>query len=62
MISRPKTDSSNRLIPLPGFLLEFLKNFRQESESYLITGTKFYLEPRMCLEKYKKILKKAGLE
>ena len=62
LISRPKTDSSNRLIPLPGFLLEFLKNFRQESESYLITGTKFYLEPRMCLEKYKKILKKAGLE
>ena len=62
LISRPKTDSSNRLIPLPGFLLEFLRNFRQESELYLITGTKFYLEPRMCLEKYKKILKKAGLE
>lgn len=62
LISRPKTDSSNRLIPLPGFLLEFLRNFRQESESYLLTGTKFYLEPRMCLEKYKKILEKAGLE
>lgn len=62
LISRPKTDSSNRLIPLPGFLLEFLRNFRQGSEVYLITGTKFYLEPRMCLEKYKKILKKAGLE
>ena len=62
LVSRPKTDSSNRLIPLPGFLLEFLRNFRQGSEVYLITGTKFYLEPRMCLEKYKKILKKAGLE
>lgn len=62
LISRPKTDSSNRLIPLPGFLLEFLRNFRQESELYLITGTKFYLEPRMCLEKYKKILETAGLE
>lgn len=62
LISRPKTDSSNRLIPLPGFLLEFLRNFRQGSEVYLITGTKFYLESRMCLEKYKKILKKAGLE
>lgn len=62
LISRPKTDSSNRLIPLPGFLLEFLGNFRQESDLYLITGTRFYLEPRMCLEKYKKILKKAGLE
>lgn len=58
LISRPKTDSSNRLIPLPGFLLEFLRNFRQGSEVYLITGTKFYLEPRMCLEKYKKNIEK----
>ena len=58
LISRPKTDSSNRVIPLPGFILEYLKNFRQESESYLLTGTKFYLEPRMCLEKYKKYWKK----
>ena len=62
LIGHPKTDSSKRLIPMPAFILEFLGNFRQGSEIYLITGTKFYMEPRMCLEKYKKILKKAGLD
>ena len=62
LIGRPKTDSSKRLIPMPAFILEFLGNFRQGSEIYLITGTKFYMEPRICLEKYKKILKKAGLD
>lgn len=62
LISRPKTESSNRMVPLPSFIADFLIRFRQDPEDYLITGTEKYMEPRTCLCKYKKILKEAGLE
>lgn len=62
LISRPKTESSNRVIPLPSFIADFLIELRQNSEDFLITGTEKYMEPRTYLCKYKKILKKAGLD
>lgn len=62
LIDRPKTEQSNRIIPLPDFVLNFIKNYQMDSDAYLLTGTKMYLEPRICLEKYKKVLAKAGLQ
>lgn len=62
LISRPKTESSNRFVPLPSFLLDLLKQFRCSRETYLITGRKTYMEPRIYLEKYKLILARAGLD
>lgn len=61
LISQPKTESSNRFVPLPAFLMEFLDGYRLENEIFLITGTKFYMEPRIYLDKYKSILKDAGV-
>lgn len=61
LITRPKTENSHRLIPLPSFLIEILDASRQSTEIFLITGTKGYMEPRIYLEKYKKMLKQAGL-
>ena len=61
LIDHPKTESSNRIIPLPSFIIDLLREHRQNDESYLLTGTFMYLEPRTCREKYKKILEKAGL-
>lgn len=61
LISKPKTESSNRFVPLPSFLLDLLKQFRCGREKYLITGRKTYMEPRIYLEKYKQILKQARL-
>lgn len=61
LIERPKTENSNRIIPVPTFILDFLKKYRQKQEAYLLTGTNAYLEPRICLNKYKNVLKKAGL-
>ena len=57
LIGEPKTESSNRLIPLSSFLTQYQK----EDGDYILTGTPDYLEPRICLEKYKKILHRAGL-
>lgn len=62
LISHPKTESSNRFVPLPTFIVELLEKYRQESDTFFVTGTKFYMEPRIYLDKYKRILKKAGLE
>lgn len=62
IISHPKTESSIRFVPLPSFLMKFLEKYRQEKEVFLITGTTSYMEPRLYLNKYKRILKKAGLE
>ena len=62
LISSPKTESSNRLVPVPSFIMDFLIKFRRDTEVFLITGTRSYMEPRMCLTKYKQILKAAGLD
>lgn len=61
LINRPKTESSNRFVPLPAFILEVLEKYRQKTDAFLITGTKYPMEPRVYLNKYKQILKKAGL-
>ena len=62
LISSPKTQSSNRLIPMPSFVMKVLSQIKQEADIFLITGTISYMEPRTYLEKYKQILKKAGLK
>ncbi len=62
LLAEPKTENSTRIIPLPGFITEYLKNFKQCPDIYVITGTAFWMEPRTCLDRYKQILKKAGID
>lgn len=62
LISHPKTESSSRFVPLPSFITGLLDECRRETDMFLITGTRCPMEPRVYLDKYKKILKKAGLE
>lgn len=62
VIDRPKTDSSVRQIPIPDFLLPYLFPCRGTPDSYLLTGTPHYMEPRNYYQRYKKILKKCGME
>ena len=59
LISHPKTENSNRFVPLPSFIAEFLEEHRREADAFLITGTKCPMEPRVYLNKYKKLLKKS---
>ena len=61
VIDRPKTETSIRSIPLQGFLVSLLRKYQKERECFLITGNRRYLEPRIFLNKYKKLLKKAAV-
>lgn len=62
IVESPKTDTSERCIPLPDFLLEYLRQYCGEQETYLLTGTKRFMEPRAFSLKYKKILKQCSLD
>lgn len=62
VIGHPKTTSSIRLVPLPSFILNHIKKHCGECEEYLLTGTRAFMEPRICLDKYKKILRRAGIQ
>lgn len=57
IIERPKTEFSIRIIPIPTFLLNICKDYKKDGHLYILTGTTKYMEPRSCLNKYKKILR-----
>lgn len=61
IIEKPKTVTSTRIIPAPGFLLRYLKTFYKNPEDYILTGTSAFTEPRVYLNQYKKILKESGV-
>lgn len=61
LIDRPKTESSIRTIPLPSALIDVLRSCRQDEDCYLLSGTRQFMEPRLCLSRYKTLLKHAGL-
>ncbi|MCD7820195.1 MAG: site-specific integrase [Lachnospiraceae bacterium] len=62
VITTPKTDSSIRMVPIPSFLTDYLKNVQNNSNTYVLTNTTEFMEPRCCLNKYKRFLKMAGLD
>lgn len=63
LISPPKSAASNRLIPLPSFLIDYMGHFRQESEdSYVLANGKCYpMEPRTLQYHYRRILKEINV-
>ena len=62
VIGAPKTECSNRQIPIPDFLVELLQPYQKSGELYLLTGTKDYLEPRNYYLKYKRMLRECGVK
>lgn len=61
LLTQPKTPTSNRVIPMPSFIIDILRENEAASDDFLLTGTKFPMEPRACLAKYKRLLQQAGL-
>lgn len=61
LIEKPKTPCSNRVIPLPGFILRHLTIRRQPDPVFLLSGTSSFVEPRTYQNRYKQILHCAGL-
>ena len=65
IISSPKTETSNRQIPLPKDLVIMLKNRSIDISSqkdYFLTNSSKFIEPRNYYKKYKRIISKCGLE
>lgn len=60
LIEKPKTAASARVVPLPDDLLPIYMENRKASACYVLTGTDQFMEPRRCLDKYKKVLAAAG--
>ncbi|MCD8189905.1 MAG: site-specific integrase [Clostridiales bacterium] len=61
VIGVPKTDRSLRTIPLPSPVFQYLMKRRRPGECYVITGNLHYMEPRVCLDRYKRLLRRAGV-
>lgn len=62
IISDPKSRSSNREIPVPAYLLDYLKKLKGNGEGYILAGKKKeYLEPRTLQYRFKKILEQLGI-
>lgn len=62
VVDRPKTECSIRTIPMPAFLVEYVKSCRGRDECYVLTGKTGYIEPRGYYRKYKRVLQKCGLQ
>ncbi|MGN0638254.1 MAG: tyrosine-type recombinase/integrase [Huintestinicola sp.] len=60
-ISTPKSSSSERIIPLPDFIIPVLSKHRSDNSSYFLSGSSRMTEPRTMQYRFKSILKKSGL-
>ena len=61
IITEPKSESSKRSIPIPEFLLEFLKNYQGKPNEFILSGMEKPVEPRTMQNRFAKILKNAKL-
>ncbi len=61
MIGDPKTRSSLREIPLPGFLARRLEGFERKEGCYLISGRDAPCEPSVFYGRYKRFMQKQGM-
>lgn len=61
VITEPKTSSSRRVIPLPDFLLDVLRPFEGSEESFVLSGSEAYKEPRTMQYRFKKYLKEGQI-
>lgn len=60
-IGSPKTETSQRDIPLPEFVLERLREKKGEECCYFLTGRPTCMEPRGVQRRFKNLLRKMGI-
>jgi len=59
--SSPKSLTSNRIIPIPSFIIEYLKQFKNNSNYFILSNSEKLYDPRQFEEFYKRLLKKCGI-
>lgn len=63
VISRPKSECSERVIPIPSCLISCLKYHYRKSDDYILTGeANRFVEPRVMQYRFKKMLKDCDIQ
>lgn len=63
IITKPKSFSALRTIPLPDFIIEVIKPFLCSPNSYILSGEcRSFVEPRTMQNRFKSYLKEANIE
>ena len=62
VITSPKSSCSIRKVPLPDELYNVLQKHKQNDETFILTGTISYIEPRTMQNRYKSILKQCKIK
>lgn len=62
LVTKPKTESSIRVLPIPARIRDVLLNMKSSKNEYVIPGQTYaYTDPRTLQYSYKKVLKKCHL-
>lgn len=61
VITEPKTENSERIIPMPKYLVNYIKRYERNSDCYILTGSTKNTEPHTFYTRYKTFLRKNDL-
>lgn len=61
VVTAPKSATSARNIPIPSFLIDMLKKYQSEKDTFVISGTSRPVEPRTMQYRFASVLKRAHL-
>ena len=61
MITEPKTENSERIIPMPEYLVNYIRQYKRNNECYVLTGSTKNTEPHTFYTRYKTFLRKNNL-
>jgi len=61
IIDKPKSNASTRAIPIPEILLHKLQGFKSSNNTYLLTNTTDYIEPRIYQRHFKGYLQACSI-
>lgn len=62
MESTPKSETSRRIIPIPNFIIDMLKDFQQKDNYFLLSNSEKLYDPRYLESFYSRVLKKCNIK
>ncbi len=60
--STPKSESSTRVVPIPDFIIELLKIYKNKNDFYILSNNEKYYDPRLFEYFYVRVLKKCQIK
>lgn len=60
--STPKSETSKRIIPIPNFIVELLKNYKEKDNYFILSNSDKLYDPRYLEVFYKRILNKCNIK